>query len=163
MPLFAVLAATTFAGACSDPMQDSSGPSGNGAHSGITGGASASGGASSAASGGEAHGAAGSSTTTGGAPTEPHPCGIEAPTSCPDPAPTYSDVEPIFTTRCVVCHSGVANGPWPLTTYGHIATWRDTIRAALLSCAMPPADASVSLDETESSLILRWIRCGMPT
>lgn len=97
-----------------------------------------------------------------GSPPVPHECAIEAPTACPDPAPTYAEVEPIFAARCVVCHGGTPGGPWPLNTYGHVATWRDTIRAALLTCAMPPAGADVSIDPNESELVLAWLRCGMP-
>jgi hypothetical protein len=114
---------------------------------------------SSGASGSGGSGASGS----GGSSSTPGPCAIEAPTECPAPAPTYTDVEPIFSSRCVVCHDGAtANGPWPLNTYGHVATWRDTIRGALLSCAMPPIDAETPLADSERLLILTWIRCGMP-
>src|SRR5258708_39150850 len=31
-------------------------------------------------------------------------CGVIAPTACPDPPVRYPDVEPIFRTRCVICH-----------------------------------------------------------
>jgi hypothetical protein len=61
----------------------------------------------------------------------------------------------------VVCH-GTNPGSWALNTYGHVAHWRDTIRAALVTCAMPPAEAQMALPEAESLLILNWIRCGMP-
>jgi hypothetical protein len=99
--------------------------------------------------------------TSGGSGNTPPPCAIQAPTECADPSLTYADVEPIFAARCVVCH-GTNPGSWALNTYGHVAHWRDTIRAALLTCAMPPAEAQMSLPEAESLLILHWIRCGMP-
>lgn len=99
---------------------------------------------------------------TAGAPSGPGGCTVKAPTACVEPAPTYDDVAPIFEQRCVVCHSGVPNGPWPLTTYAHVATWRDTVRAVLVTCAMPPADAGFTLPAEESEQILAWIRCGMP-
>jgi hypothetical protein len=92
----------------------------------------------------------------------PPPCTVVAPTACPDPAPTYADVEPIFTQRCVVCHMGSANGPWPLTNYGHIASWSDDIRAMLLTCTMPPPEERTPLPNAENLAILTWIRCGMP-
>jgi len=104
----------------------------------------------------------GSAATTGGAANPPRVCAIQAPTACPEPAPTYVDVEPIFGARCVVCHDGVANGPWPLNSYGHVASWRDSIRAVLLGCVMPPVDSGMSIPDQESLLILTWIRCGMP-
>ena len=81
--------------------------------------------------------------------------------ACLDPAPKYADVEPIFTTRCVICHGQQPNH-WPLNSYGHVASWRDTILGALLTCSMPPSDAGVTLSADESDLILHWIRCGMP-
>jgi hypothetical protein len=76
--------------------------------------------------------------------------------------PVYVDVAPMFERRCVTCHAGSAGGPWPLDTYGHVATWRDTIRAALLQCQMPPADSGLEIPATESEFVLTWIRCGMP-
>src|SRR4051794_2717430 len=38
---------------------------------------------------------------------------------CPDPAPRFPDVAPIFEVRCASsgCHSGVTGGPWPLRQY----------------------------------------------
>ena len=123
-----------------------------------SGGATAAGGASSL---GGATVAAGSSS--GGAMiTVPENCNVVLPTECPSPSPVYTDVQPIFAERCVACHSGAPGGPWPLTTYGHVATWRDTIRAALATCEMPPVDSGLTLSPEESSLILTWIRCGMP-
>lgn len=94
--------------------------------------------------------------------TAPETCDAVLPTECPSPSPVYTDVQPIFADRCVACHSGTPGGPWPLTTYGHVATWRDTIRAALATCEMPPVDSGLTLGPEESSLILTWIRCGMP-
>ncbi|HET9953644.1 MAG TPA: hypothetical protein VFQ61_04030 [Polyangiaceae bacterium] len=90
-------------------------------------------------------------------------CAAQAPSSCPEPAPSYrADIEPIFQRSCVVCHSGTKGGPWALTDYGHVATWRDTVRTALLECSMPPPDSEVSIEAQESQLVLTWIRCGMP-
>jgi hypothetical protein len=97
----------------------------------------------------------------GGAPTPP-PCTVSAPTACPEDWPVYADVEPVLEGRCVTCHLGEQGGPWPLTTYSHVAAWRDEIRAALLTCAMPPPAEAPPLSNEESLLILTWIRCGMP-
>lgn len=89
------------------------------------------------------------------------PCVVPAPTSCPDPMPRYADVEPIFAERCVSCHFGGAGGPWPLTSYRHVADWNDTIRAAMLNCSMPPLGAArITVDDRVR--ILTWLRCGFP-
>jgi hypothetical protein len=146
----ALLALLVVTVACSDSSEGGGSPPPVIPTGGLSGSAGGSGSGGSGASG------------SGGSSSMPA-CAIEAPTACPAPAPTYTDVEPIFSSRCVVCHDGAtANGPWPLNTYGHVATWRDTIRGALLSCAMPPSDAETPLADSERLLILTWIRCGMP-
>jgi hypothetical protein len=89
-------------------------------------------------------------------------CNVEAPTSCPEPAPTYADVAPIFQRNCVTCHSGSSGGPWPLTDYTHVSSWGEVIRAELLSCSMPPPDSGCVLAAASSELVLQWIRCNMP-
>lgn len=90
-------------------------------------------------------------------------CLADAPTACPDPAPHYTDLEPIFRQRCVICHSGLtADGPWPLNSYGHVADWQNEIRSELLACTMPPQDASVPITAEERARILEWLRCGLP-
>jgi hypothetical protein len=100
-----------------------------------------------------------------GEPTEPsYFCeSLEAPTACPDPAPTFADVAPIFGERCVTpCHSGTPNGPWPLSRYEHIFDWHEDIRSHLLDCTMPPLDGGVAITTEERLAILNWIRCGLP-
>ena len=88
---------------------------------------------------------------------------VEAPTSCPDPAPRFEDVARIFGERCVTpCHSGTPNGPWRLSSYDDIAAWPDEIRSRLEDCEMPPADAGVPLTRNEKLAILTWIQCGLP-
>ncbi len=88
-------------------------------------------------------------------------CSVMDPTSCPDPAPHYADVAPIFQSRCVSCHSG-DSGPWPLTDYGSILAWEDIVRSDLLGCTMPPPDAGISMTRDEQIAILTWIRCALP-
>jgi len=40
--------------------------------------------------------------TDGGTSDEPpSACDVPIPTSCPDPAPRYADVAPVFENRCV--------------------------------------------------------------
>lgn len=97
-----------------------------------------------------------------GGTDEPYTCPIPSPTSCPEPAPRYADVAPIFERRCVVCHAGTPGGPWSLADYGHVADWQDTIRPNVRDCTMPPPDAGVSMTLEERSVILTWIRCGLP-
>jgi len=92
----------------------------------------------------------------------PATCEVQAPTSCPEVAPRYDDVAPIFAERCVVCHAGNWNGPWPLNDYQHVADWEDTIRSNLLDCTMPPADAGVAMSRAEREQILTWLRCDLP-
>jgi len=108
-------------------------------------------------SGGNGGASGGSAGTVG-----PGECTVVAPTACPDPAPTYANVEPIFSNNCVPCHRGSPDGPWPLTNYGHVASWRDEIRAMLLTCSMPPPEEMIPLPNDEAGVILNWIRCGMP-
>jgi hypothetical protein len=88
-------------------------------------------------------------------------CSVQWPTACPDPAPRYNDVVPIFNRRCVTCHSGWA-GPWPLTSYTHVVDWQDTIRTELIGCTMPPPDAGIPITNDERTKILTWLRCGYP-
>ena len=87
-------------------------------------------------------------------------CDVQAPTVCPTPAPTYSDVEPIIQSRCVVCHSGTIGGPWALTDYPHVADWKNEVRGNLLDCSMPPSDAGFVMPEEERTRILEWVLCG---
>jgi hypothetical protein len=90
------------------------------------------------------------------------PCTAVAPTSCPTPAPRYADVAKLIERRCAGCHSPLWTGPWPLDSYQHVADWQDDIRSHLLTCTMPPTDGGGPLPEEESTLLLTWIRCGLP-
>ncbi len=89
-------------------------------------------------------------------------CAPTAPTECPDPAPHYPDVAPIFERRCASCHNNVPGQQWPLNTYGHVADWASFIRDELLQCSMPPADSGVNMTPEERDQILVWVRCGYP-
>jgi hypothetical protein len=100
----------------------------------------------------------GSTTEDGGALL----CTVQAPTVCPDPAPQWPDVQPIFQRRCVSCHNGMIGGPWPLMQYSHVADWYDVVRAMLLDCSMPPPDAGVYMPDEDRIAILTWILCGLP-
>ena len=89
-------------------------------------------------------------------------CQVSAPTACPSPMPTYATVAPVFKERCVVCHAGNWNGPWPLDSYRHVADWKEDIRSNLLLCTMPPPNSGVQMTRDERLLILTWIRCNIP-
>ena len=87
-------------------------------------------------------------------------CAPIAPTECPDPAPHYPDVAPIFESRCASCHTGIGDAPWPLDTYEKVADWAYVVRSRLLNCSMPPADSGVMMMPEERDRILAWVRCG---
>lgn len=91
----------------------------------------------------------------------PEECDAVAPTSCMTPSPRWADVQPIFATRCAVCHGNIP-GHWPLDTYGHVVDWNVEIRGMLLSCTMPPIDSDVVMTLEERQLILEWLRCNSP-
>lgn len=91
----------------------------------------------------------------------PIQCAVVAPTACPEPAPRYADVQPIFEQRCVSCHSGRGE-QWPLTTYQHAADWYGPIHDEVLTCAMPPPSAGIPITDAERVAILTWLRCGFP-
>jgi uncharacterized membrane protein len=89
-------------------------------------------------------------------------CAPTAPTECPEPAPHYPDVAPIFERRCASCHTGVKDAPWPLDNYDHVADWALVIRDELLQCLMPPSDSGVAMTPEERQAVLVWVRCGHP-
>ncbi len=94
---------------------------------------------------------------------EPYVCKVVTPTDCAEPVPTYTtDVAQIFECRCVTCHSGEENGPWPLTSYQHASDWWDVVRDELARCAMPPPDSGVEMTTEERTTVLKWVRCGFP-
>jgi hypothetical protein len=95
---------------------------------------------------------------------EPFVCTVTPPTVCPEPAPRYPDVAPIFEERCVPCHFGAPGGPWPLRQYQQAADWFDIIRGHMIACTMPPVEYLPLLPMTndERVAILAWILCGLP-
>jgi hypothetical protein len=88
-------------------------------------------------------------------------CDVVPPTKCVEPAPTFADVQPIIEDRCLSCHDGKGE-QWPLTSYSHVASWSIQIRDAMIRCAMPPADAGITMPTAEREQLLHWIRCGFP-
>ena len=106
-------------------------------------------------------GGSGSGGPDGGVVVECQTRPVTAPTTCPEPAPRYSDVQPIFQQRCSQCHSGTTD-QWPLTDYAHVASWYDIIPPQLVNCSMPPLDAGVPMTNQERVSILTWLHCGFP-
>ena len=100
-------------------------------------------------------------TKADGGLVAPPECDATAPLTCPDPAPRWKDVVPIFMQRCTSCHNG-AGEQWPLNQYEHVADWYGEIRAQMLACTMPPVDAGIDMPLAERQKILTWIRCGFP-
>lgn len=90
------------------------------------------------------------------------PCPVEAPESCPDPAPVYKDVASIVKQRCESCHSPKWTGPWPLNTYENLSEWQGTVRSTLLDCSMPPPEEGLTMPIKDRMLILNWLHCGLP-
>ncbi len=94
-------------------------------------------------------------------------CISEAPVACPNPPVQYADVEDIFKRRCVgVCHNGSTPDPnngnmpiWGFTDFEHVVTWKDTIRAEVFRCSMPPQDAGVPMTIQERQAVLEFVRC----
>jgi hypothetical protein len=89
-------------------------------------------------------------------------CDVTLPTSCNDPTIGYADIAPILEQRCLSCHRGTPGGPWPLTSYEHVASWANEIRGQVSACAMPPADAGSTMTDEERDRLLLWVRCGAP-
>lgn len=85
--------------------------------------------------------------------------GAEAPSRGGGGAATYADVQPIFESRCADCHSGAAGGPWPLDTYERIA---DAKYGSKSRTKMPPSTGPVRITKSERTLVLDWLRCGLP-
>ena len=88
----------------------------------------------------------------------PAPCDVEAARGC-SAEPEYAEVAAIIEARCVGCHNGRGE-EWALISQAHVAAWYNEIRAAMLSCAMPPPASGITMPTEERELILQWIRCN---
>ena len=87
-------------------------------------------------------------------------CLAMPPADCPDPAPSYADVAPIFAQRCASCHTEDVGAPWPLDTYERVTDWGPVVRDDLLRCSMPPSNSDAPMSAAERQRILTWIGCG---
>ena len=73
-----------------------------------------------------------------------------------------NNVSPIVNSTCnqVGCHgTGSNNGPGPLTNYSQVFAARSSIRAAVLSGAMPQ---NSTLSTSQKNSIICWIDSGAP-
>jgi uncharacterized membrane protein len=87
-------------------------------------------------------------------------CSATAPAECPDPAPSYADVAPIFEQRCASCHTDAPGAPWPLDSYENVIDWIPVVRDDVRRCSMPPLDSDVAMSADERQQLLTWIECG---
>lgn len=89
-------------------------------------------------------------------------CPNDVPASCPTPAPTWADVEPIFDAHCTKCHGpGGVEASRPLDTYDHVYAERTTVLTKLHGCLMPPAPER-PLSSDDRQLVLSWLVCRAP-
>src|SRR6476469_2416922 len=85
-------------------------------------------------------------------------------------APTFSkDVAPIFNKACVECHRPTMFAPMSLTTYDAARPWAKSIKARVVSGAMPPWGADTPhgmfkndprLTKQEIDTIAAWVDAG---
>lgn len=85
----------------------------------------------------------------------------------------FSDVRPIFETKCVACHieGEIGHGIYPMETVADVVAYADDLALVVQTGFMPPWSPSRkapafnkdrSLSETEKAQILEWIAAGAP-
>ena len=83
---------------------------------------------------------------------------------------SYDDVQPIFESRCVSCHSEKQIGPIPLTTFEEVQAYAQMIRYVIDIDYMPPfliSDSHHALNNDrrlslkEKNKIISWIDSGI--
>lgn len=89
-------------------------------------------------------------------------CPSDLPATCPDASLRYSDVEPLFATYCVRCHSaGGQAQSRPLATYEDVFAQRSAALNQLYSCKMPlPGEPAPT--GPDRARLLGWFVCGAP-
>lgn len=84
-------------------------------------------------------------------------------------AQVYSDVAPIFNSRCAPCHHIGGGAHFALTSYSQVSPWCLTIQTDLTNSVMPPwsPDTTYSrflyeriITPTEKNAILNWVGNG---
>lgn len=88
-------------------------------------------------------------------------CPNAAPSTCPDVAPTYAEVQPILQHACVLCHVAGGQAPTvPLDTYDAVYARRLASQSQVLACTMPRD--GVPLPDDERLALLTWFVCDAP-
>ncbi|WPQ64547.1 cytochrome c [Chitinophaga sancti] len=86
-------------------------------------------------------------------------------------AQTYTDVQPVFATRCVGCHHTGGSAPFSLATYEEVKRRISFIKEVINTGYMPPFKADVHyrdyannriLTPEEKNTILNWISNNAP-
>ena len=101
------------------------------------------------------------STAGGGGAGGASSCPNDLPASCPAPAPGWaSDVAPVITARCAICHSsGGAAANQPLTDHADVFARKGSVLNQIHACKMPPAGAT-ALTTAERIALETWLVCG---
>jgi len=92
-------------------------------------------------------------------------CPNDLPSSCPSPAPSWSQqVQPVFNARCTFCHNPNGANPTLLfTDWSQVHGDRGAILTQLYACKMPPPDGGVAPPMgPDRALLLNWLVCGAP-
>lgn len=90
-------------------------------------------------------------------------CPQDLPVACPSSEPSYRlDVAPIFSSRCVICHSpDGSDTARDYANYPAIYANRGAILDQVYACNMPPSGASAPT-LSERVTLLTWLVCGAP-
>jgi len=91
-------------------------------------------------------------------------CLQDLPPACPSSMPSYQqDVAPIFTSRCVTCHSpDGSDSRRDYVNYPAIYANRSAILDQVYACNMPPGGAAAAPTTPERVTLLTWLVCGAP-
>jgi len=89
-------------------------------------------------------------------------------TTCPTPATTWAEVEPVIIKYCFQCHGegGIEESMYGYTTYAGEYKNRAEMLTQVYQCQMPPYDASPPTAAFPSAqdrqTIVAWLVCGAP-
>jgi hypothetical protein len=89
-------------------------------------------------------------------------------TTCPNPATTWAEVEPVIIKYCFQCHGegGIEESMFDYTTYAGEYKNRSEMLTQVYQCQMPPYDASPPTEAfptaQDRQTIVAWLVCGAP-
>ena len=89
-------------------------------------------------------------------------------TTCPTPATTWAEVEPVIIKYCFQCHGegGIEQSMYDYTTYAGEYKNRSEMLTQVYQCQMPPYDASPPTEvfptAQDRQTIVAWLVCGAP-